>query len=80
MLVLPAAILAVGVVQLLARAFPFEAAPLVQLGVGVAALLIWEALAVRRRPGLVEAARLADESWTSASDWAPRSSSRVTTR
>jgi hypothetical protein len=51
----------VAVVQLLARAFPFEAARWIQAGVVGLTLLAWLIDAVRRRPTLVEAARLADE-------------------
>ena len=48
-------------VQLLARAFPLEAAPWIQAGVGGLALVVWLVDAWRRRPSLVEAARRADE-------------------
>src|SRR5690606_3997705 len=56
-----AAALLVAVVQLLARAFPLEHAPWIQAGVTAVSLVAWLTDAVRRRPSVVEAARLADE-------------------
>ena len=61
LLIAAAAIVAAALVQLASRAFPFEAAPLVQLSVAVIALTAWAVAAMRQRPSLVEAARRADE-------------------
>nr|MBA2632798.1 hypothetical protein [Chloroflexota bacterium] len=61
LLIVAAAILGVALVQLLARAFPLEAAPWIQAGVGGAALVAWIIDTARRRPSLVDAARRADE-------------------
>jgi len=51
----------VALVQLFARAFPIEPASWIQGGIAVLALLTWIIDALRRRPSLIEAARLADE-------------------
>src|SRR5688500_6259917 len=59
--VIAGAVLAVAAIQLLARAFPLETAPWIQAGIGGLALVVWLVDAWRRRPSLVEAARLADE-------------------
>src|SRR5688500_20134352 len=59
LLILAAAILAVAAVQLLARAFPLEPAPLLQAGIGVLALLAWPADGGRLASTPVEAARRA---------------------
>jgi hypothetical protein len=61
LLILAAAILGVALVQLLARAFPLEAAPWIQAGVCGVAAVAWVVDAARRRPSLVDAARRADE-------------------
>ncbi|MGH2358159.1 MAG: hypothetical protein ACRDGJ_09130, partial [Candidatus Limnocylindria bacterium] len=50
-----------AVVALVARSFPIEAAPQIQVGLAGAAVVAWAALIVRRRPPLLEAARRADE-------------------
>ena len=60
-LALAAAVLGIALVQLVARAFPFEYAVFVQLGVVGIAVLAWTVEVVRSRPTLVEAARRADE-------------------
>ncbi|MGH2418141.1 MAG: hypothetical protein ACRDFY_07385, partial [Candidatus Limnocylindria bacterium] len=61
LLIVAAVVLALAVVQLLARAFPLEAAPWIQLGVAGVGLVAWIADGLRRRPTIVEAARRADE-------------------
>nr|MBA2263268.1 hypothetical protein [Chloroflexota bacterium] len=61
LLVAAAATLLIALVQLVARAFPLEAARPVQLGVIAFALIAWAVDATRRRPSLVDAARRADE-------------------
>src|SRR5918996_3786748 len=61
MLAIAATVLGVALVQLLARAFPFEHAPFVQLGVVGLGALAWAIQSIRLRPSLVEAARRADE-------------------
>ncbi|MDQ3689542.1 MAG: hypothetical protein M3406_05815, partial [Chloroflexota bacterium] len=61
LLIAAGAVLVVAMVQLVARAFPLEAAPWIQAGIGGLAVLAWVADALRRRPSLVEAARRADE-------------------
>jgi hypothetical protein len=61
LLIAAGAIVAAALVQLASRAFPFEAAPLVQLSVAMIALAAWAVAAMRQRPSLVEAARRADE-------------------
>ena len=60
-MVLAATVLCVALVQLLSRAFPFEFALYVQLGVVGVGALAWAILSFRARPSLVEAARRADE-------------------
>ena len=60
-LVLAATVLCVALVQLLSRAFPFEFAPYVQIGVVGVGALAWTVMVIRSRPSLVEAARRADE-------------------
>ena len=50
-----------ALLQLLARALPIERASWLQGGVAVLALVAWLIDSARRRPSLVEAARLADE-------------------
>src|SRR5918996_247484 len=61
MLAIAATVLGVALVQLLARAFPFEHALFVQLGVVGLGALAWAIQSIRLRPSLVEAARRADE-------------------
>ncbi|MEO6295468.1 MAG: hypothetical protein ABIP01_00110 [Candidatus Limnocylindria bacterium] len=53
--------LLIALVQLIARAFPLEATPWVQVGVIGFALIGWVVDAMRRRPSLIDAARRADE-------------------
>ena len=48
--VIAGALLAVAGVQLLARAFPLEAAPLIQAAIGGLAVIVWLIEAGRRRP------------------------------
>ena len=60
-LVLAAVLIALALVQLAVRAFPFEQAVWVRAGIVAAGLAIWIADVVRRRPSLVETARRADE-------------------
>ncbi|HET8776228.1 MAG TPA: hypothetical protein VFN76_01080, partial [Candidatus Limnocylindria bacterium] len=52
LLIATAAVMTVALVQLASRAFPFEAAPVVQLGVAMVALAAWAIAAFRRRPSL----------------------------
>ncbi|MDQ2674573.1 MAG: hypothetical protein M3Y40_07945, partial [Chloroflexota bacterium] len=59
--VLAAVAVGVAFVQLLARAFPLELAPLIQGALIAAGLLAWIGIAVRQRPSIVDAARRADE-------------------
>src|SRR5688572_5170604 len=54
-------VLAVALVQLVARAFPFEVAPAFQLGAAGLGAVVWAVLVFRARPTLVDAARRADE-------------------
>lgn len=61
LLIAAAATLVMALVQLVARAFPLEAARTVQVGVVGFALVGWLVDALRRRPSLVDAARRADE-------------------
>ncbi len=61
LLIVAGVVLGIALVQLLARAFPIEAAPWVQAGVAGLGLVAWMIDAVRRRPSLVDAARRADE-------------------
>ncbi|HEX2222090.1 MAG TPA: hypothetical protein VHK06_06150 [Candidatus Limnocylindria bacterium] len=58
---LPAGLLAAALVQLVARSMPLEAAPALHAGVALASVAGWAAHALLRRPGLVEAARRADD-------------------
>ena len=61
LIVAAVSLIVVAVVQLVARALPFEYAPWVQLSVVGLGVLAWAVDAARRRPSLVEAARRADE-------------------
>ena len=61
LLVLAIALVAVALVQLLARAFPIEQARWIQAGILGVAAAAWAVDTGRRRPSLTDAARRADE-------------------
>ena len=54
-------VIAVALIQLVARAFPFEAARIFQLGAAGLGAVAWAVLVFRSRPTIVDAARRADE-------------------